>query len=393
MGAYNRMNGEPCCASPTLLRQILREEWGFAGYIVSDCWAINDIYGGHKAVGTPAAAAALAVKAGCDLECGCMYLSLLDAVEQSFIDEAMIDRAVKRLFAARFRLGMFDPPEQVPFAEIPYDINDSTEHRTLALRAARESIVLLKNDGLLPLAKDLKSIAVIGPNADDLVVLLGNYRGTPAHAVTPLEGIRRKVSAGTVVYTAQGCEIAAGMPPLRAVPAACLRPPADSYQLSAIGHQQPACGLMGAYFPGLTIPDSLPPSSFQLPPSFVRLDAIVDFAWRDASPLGGYVTDPFCVRWTGALIPPVSGRYLLGVRGSSGYRLRLDGRELLPYEGRNTRYSPGRSRSSWKRAGHTRLASTMSTMVAIRRCNCCGPFRARTTSLRRCRPPGRPRSW
>ena len=230
MGAYNRMNGEPCCASPTLLRKILREEWGFDGYVVSDCWAINDIFGGHKVVETPAEAAALAVKAGCDLECGCMYLSLLDAVEQGLIDVETIDRAVTRLFAARFRLGMFDPPEQTPFAGLPYEINDSPEHRVLALRAARESIVLLKNDGLLPLARELKSIAVIGPDADDLAALLGNYCGTPSHAVTPLEGIRRKVSPETVIYTAQGCEIAAGVPPLRAIPAACLRPPSARLQ-------------------------------------------------------------------------------------------------------------------------------------------------------------------
>ena len=321
MGAYNRMNGEPCCASPRLLQKILREEWGFEGYVVSDCWAINDIFGGHGVVETPAEASALAVKVGCDLECGCAYPSLLEAVEQGLIDEPTIDRAVTRLFTARFRLGMFDPAEQVPFARIPYEINDSTEHRALALRAARESIVLLKNDGLLPLAKELKSVAVIGPGADDLAVLLGNYCGTPSHAVTPLEGIRRKVSPETIVYTAQGCEIAAGVPPLCAVPAACLRPPADS-----VGHALQ--GLAGAYYPGRMIPDDRSKTN----PAFVRVDPLVDFGWRDASPLGGQVTDHFCVRWTGALIPPTSGKYLLGVRGSSGYQLRLDGCEILPYE-------------------------------------------------------------
>lgn len=321
MGAYNRMNGEPCCASPRLLQKILREEWGFEGYVVSDCWAINDIFGGHGVVETPAEASALAVKVGCDLECGCAYPSLLEAVEQGLIDEPTIDRAVTRLFTARFRLGMFDPAEQVPFARIPYEINDSTEHRALALRAARESIVLLKNDGLLPLAKDLKSVAIIGPNADDLAVLLGNYCGTPSHAVTPLEGIRRKVSPETIVYTAQGCEIATGVLPLCAVPATCLRPPADS-----VGHALQ--GLAGAYYLGRMIQDDRSKTN----PTFVRVDPLVDFGWRDTSPLGGQVTDHFCVRWTGALIPPTSGKYLLGVRGSSGYQLRLDGCEILPYE-------------------------------------------------------------
>ncbi len=145
-------------------------------------------------VGTAEEAAALAVKHGCDLNCGAVYPALSEAVEQGLIAEATIDRAVERLFAARFRLGMFDPPEMVPYAQIPYEVVNSPEHRALALEAARESIVLLKNEGgLLPLRKDLGAIAVIGPNADELSALLGNYNGTPAGAVTPLEGIRRKI--------------------------------------------------------------------------------------------------------------------------------------------------------------------------------------------------------
>ncbi len=135
MGAYNRTNGEPCCASPTLLGKILRDEWGFEGYVVSDCWAIGDIYKHHKVVGTLAEAAALAVKAGCDLNCGEAYAALLIAERKGLIDEATIDRAVRRLFTARFRLGMFDPPERVPYARLPISVNDSPEHRALALRA------------------------------------------------------------------------------------------------------------------------------------------------------------------------------------------------------------------------------------------------------------------
>jgi len=316
MGAYNRTNGEPCCASPTLLEQILRQEWGFDGYVVSDCGAIRDIYAHHKVVETPEEAAAIAVKAGCDLNCGGTYPALLSAVEKGLLSEEAIDQAVKRLFTARFRLGMFDPPEQVAYAQIPYEVNNSPEHQTLALQAARESIVLLRNDGdLLPLDKGLASIAVIGPNADDLQVLLGNYNGTPARAITPLEGIRRKVSPSTRVYYARGCDIATGVPPLVAIPPACLRPAeADAGQ----------SGLTAAYY------DSL---GFEGEPAFTRVDPCVDFTWKDATPLSERVADPFAVRWTGFIVPPVSGTYRLGVSGFSGYRLYLDGELIVEYRG------------------------------------------------------------
>jgi beta-glucosidase len=322
MGAYNRTNGEACCASPTLLQKILREEWGFGGptgtegYVVSDCWAIIDVYAHHKLVETPAEAAALAVKAGCDLNCGTTFPALREAVEQGLIDEATIDRSVERLFTARFRLGMFDPPEQVPYAQIPYQVVDSAEHRALALQAARESIVLLKNEGdLLPLAKDVGSIAVIGPNADDLQVLLGNYNGTPSQAVTPLEGIRSMVSPGTVVYHAQGCPLAEGIPPLVPIPAACLRPADVDAGRS---------GLSAAYYDNHKLEGD---------PVLQRVDPVVNFAWKGESPLSGGWGDAFSVCWSGALVPPVSGTYKLGVSGFSGYHLTLDGEVIAEYVG------------------------------------------------------------
>jgi beta-glucosidase len=211
MGAYNRTNGEACCASPTLLGQILREEWGFEGYVVSDCGAIKDIWAHHQLVETPEEAAALAVREGCDLNCGATYEHLLAAVEQGLIDEATIDVAVTRLFTARFKLGMFDPDERVPYAQIPYGVNDCAEHRALALEAARQSMVLLKNDdGFLPLSRDLKKVAVIGPNADDIDVLLGNYSGTPSSAVTPLQGVRNLLGPDAEVLYARGCGVTDG---------------------------------------------------------------------------------------------------------------------------------------------------------------------------------------
>lgn len=207
MGAYNRTYGEPCCASFLLLEEILRQEWGFDGYVVSDCGAIDDLYFHHEVAESLAEAAAMAVRAGCDLNCGETYADLNLAVEKGLISEAEIDQSVERLFTARFRLGMFDPPDRVPFSKIPIEINDCPAHRQLALVTARESIVLLKNDGLLPLKGNLGSIAVIGPNADDASVLLGNYNGTPAAPITILEGIRQMVSPETEVRYARGCSI------------------------------------------------------------------------------------------------------------------------------------------------------------------------------------------
>ena len=194
MPAYNRTNGEPCAASDLLLVNILREEWKFSGYVVSDCWAIVDFHAHHKVTKDFAESAAKAVKAGCDLNCGCTYQYIPEAVERGLLQEADVDRCVYRLFLARLKLGMFDPQEQVPYSSIPYEVNDSPAHAELARLAARESMVLLKNqNNLLPLSKDIKSIAVIGPNAHDHNVLVANYFGIPSDPVTPLTGIRQAV--------------------------------------------------------------------------------------------------------------------------------------------------------------------------------------------------------
>jgi beta-glucosidase len=207
MSAYNRTNGEPCSASPTLLQKILRDEWGFQGYVVSDCWAIRDIHTHHKITKAPFESAAISVQAGCDLNCGCSYEHIPEAVKNGVLSEAEIDVCLRRLFEARLRLGMFDPPERVPFASTPYEVNDSEPHRELSRVAAREAMVLLKNDGVLPLSKNVKSIAVIGPNADDRHVLVGNYFGFPSRSSTPLDGIRAAVSKATKVWYTQGCKL------------------------------------------------------------------------------------------------------------------------------------------------------------------------------------------
>ena len=209
MGAYNSVDGKPACADPFLLSDLLRGRWGFDGYITSDCGAIYDIWANHKYVDTPETAAAAAVKAGDDLCCGTDYDALVRAVKEGLISEPQIDKALGHLLEIRFRLGLFDPPAIVPYAQIPISENDSPAHQTLALQVARESMVLLKNDGLLPLDRArIRRIAVIGANANSIPVLLGNYNGTPSNPVTILDGIRNVAGTDVDVVYEPGCPLA-----------------------------------------------------------------------------------------------------------------------------------------------------------------------------------------
>ncbi|HPT79166.1 MAG TPA: glycoside hydrolase family 3 C-terminal domain-containing protein [Candidatus Atribacteria bacterium] len=209
MGAYNRTNGEPCCGSKTLLQDILRDEWGFKGHVTSDCWAIKDFHENHHVTSTATESVALALKNGCDLNCGHMYLNVLLALQEGLITEEDIDRAVIRLMTTRMKLGMFDPEDKVPYASIPFELNDCKEHRDFALEFTKKTIVLLKNENdLLPLNKDkIRSIAVIGPNADSRDALVGNYFGTASEYVTVLEGIREKAGDDIRIYYAEGCHL------------------------------------------------------------------------------------------------------------------------------------------------------------------------------------------
>ncbi|HEX9692115.1 MAG TPA: glycoside hydrolase family 3 C-terminal domain-containing protein [Gemmatimonadales bacterium] len=317
MCAYNRFRGDACCASDELLGQILRGEWGFTGYVVSDCWAVMDIYNTHEIVETPQEAAAVSVIAGTDLNCGVTFDSLVTAVHQGLITEPQIDVALARLLRVRFRLGMFDPPERVPYAAIPYGVNDSRAHRELALEATRKSIVLLKNDGVLPLGKDLGTVAVIGPNATDVDVLLGNYNGVPSDPITPLEGIRRAVSPDTRVLFARGSDVVEDMPSFEVIPSTALVP---------AGPEAAERGLTATYFGN---------HRFEGEPVATRVDPVVDFAWWDEAPVAGMPRDSFSVRWSGTLVPPTSGRYALGVRIFGGARLFLDDSLFVEYSDRH----------------------------------------------------------
>lgn len=204
MGAYNRTNGEPCCASPSL-QKLLRKDWGFEGHFVSDCWAIRDFHEHHMVTGNIQESAALAINNGCDLNCGNTYLYMLQAYKQGLVTEETITEAAVRLFTTRFLLGLFDENE---YDKIPYTVVESKEHLDLACRAAEESFVLLKNNGILPLKKEnLKTVGVIGPNADSRAALIGNYHGTASRYITIQEGIQDYLGEGIQVLTSPGCDL------------------------------------------------------------------------------------------------------------------------------------------------------------------------------------------
>jgi len=318
MCAYNRINGQPACANTFLMKDQLRGAWKFNGYVVSDCGAIVDIFEGHHFVKSQAEAAAAAIKTGMDNECIDFFAKVtddhdykpyLDAVKQGLLTEAEIDVAVRRLFTARMRLGMFDPPEMVPYANTPDSEIDSAPHRQLALKIARESMTLLKNDGILPLGANAKKILVVGPLADSVEVLHGNYNGTASHAVTALEGIRKQFSGAQVTYE-PGTNFLREMPP---VPTAVLTT------------EDGKPGLKAEYFAG----------DMSGTPQVTRTDPIVylqifRFSSDPEAFLGPEGMKDFSVRWTGFLTPTESGIYKIGLFGSNE-RMWLDGKLIVDH--------------------------------------------------------------
>jgi beta-glucosidase len=310
MGAYNMFRDYPCCANP-ILYGILRNEWGFKGYIVSDCWAISDFYRYTKYAKDAAEAAAQAVKAGTDLECGVDYKNLVTAIERGILSEEDINTAAKRIFTARFRLGMFDPDEMVPYAQIPFFVNCSDYNNSLARQAARESVVLLKNtDNTLPLNKSIKTIAVIGPNADNFESLIGNYNGIPKDPVTILKGIKNKMTPDTRIIYSEGSDLADGIHNLTVIPSRYLQTP-DGKQ-----------GAYGEYFNNREMKGE---------PAFTRTDDNINFYWEHLSPRADLPDDDFGVKWTTYLIAPESGTFYLGSWGSSEYNISVDGKEFLSF--------------------------------------------------------------
>ena len=314
MCAYNRVNGQPACANTFLLKDQLRGAWKFRGYVVSDCDAIVDIFKGHQFTKSQAEAAAISMKTGMDNECADFftratdnsdYLPFIDAVKQGLMSEKDLDVSLRRLFTARFRLGMFDPPEMVAYARTPDSEIDSDAHRALALKAANESIVLLKNNGVLPLGPGMKKIVVVGPLAESTRVLHGNYSGTASHATTALDGIRKQFPAEVTFLPGMNF----------------LRPP-TLIPSTVLSTEDGAAGLKGEYFTS---------ENFSGTPQVVRVDKFVDLQLfhPDASSL----TPPegmkdFSVRWTGFLVPSESGSYQIGLTGSMN-QLWIDGQILV----------------------------------------------------------------
>ncbi|HEV2622791.1 MAG TPA: glycoside hydrolase family 3 C-terminal domain-containing protein [Frateuria sp.] len=315
MCAYNAINGTPACADRWLLDSVLRQAWGFRGYVVSDCDAVDDMTQFHHYRPDDARSSAAAIRAGTDLDCGQAYAALGEAVAKGYARQADLDAALVRLFTARYQLDLADRPTPVADAAI-----EGPTHHALALEAARESMVLLKNaHGTLPLREGTR-IAVIGPDADTLETLEANYHGTARAPITPLQGLRERFGAGRVSY-AQGAPVAAGVPV--PVPETALRTP---------GGQR---GLQGGYFDAAGLVGSA---------RLTRTDRTIDFDWDRAAPGAGLDPGHYAARWIGTLLPPGPGDYTLAVHvdrcfdchGHDPVRLYLDGRELIDDAGTDT---------------------------------------------------------
>lgn len=310
MCAYNRFEGEPCCGSDELMQEILRDRWGFKGYVVSDCGAIDNFYRTHKTSPDAAAASADAVIAGTDLECGNSYQALSEAVKRGDIQEPEIDIAVKRLFMARMRLGMFDPDSRVPYSKIPYSTVGSTRSREQSLEMARKSIVLLKNENqTLPLKKNIKTIAVVGPNADNPTCLLANYNGSPAYITTPLEGIRRKVGKSTKVIYHQAVGLTGDS----------ISIPVD---LGNILKADGKAGFKAEYFDN---------KKFEGVPMLTQNERIIDFfGTNQHKTLAKLKPVMVAARWTSTLTPKKDGAIVFEITSDdSGFRLFVDDRLVM----------------------------------------------------------------
>lgn len=316
MCAYNAFKGQPCCGSDELMVNILRKRWNFNGYVTSDCWAIDDFFKHHKTHANAEDASADAVFHGTDVECGTdAYKSLIQAVKDGKIPEQQIDVSVKRLFMIRFRLGMFDPPSMVKYAQVAETALESPEHKAHALKMAQQSIVLLKNEKqTLPLRKNIKKIAVLGPNADNPIAVLGNYNGTPSSIVTALQGIRDKVGPGIQVVYEKAINFTND----------------TLLQYANINDQCSWAGKKGFYA------EYFNNRELQGEPIVKRIEPAADHNWQE----GEVVVDTlkaynFSARYSTDFTATSSGEITFEVDADDGYRFLIDGKEALNAWARN----------------------------------------------------------
>lgn len=314
MCAYNAFKTQPCCGSDLLMVDILRNQWNFTGYVTSDCWGIDDFFKNHKTHANAEDASADAVLHGTDVECGTdAFKSLVAAVKDGRISEKQIDVSVRRLFMTRFRLGMFDPPEMVKYAQTPASVLESPAHREHALKMARQSIVLLKNVAhTLPLSKSIKKIVIVGPNADNPIAILGNYNGTPSTATTVYQGIRQKLPDAEVVYEKA----------INFTNDTLLAYTDVARQYHIDGHQ----GFRAEYFNNRELkgdPD-------------VRYEEAVTHAWQEGEGvIGAIKARDFSARYTTTYTALKDSAITFEVEGDDGYRLMVDGKEVLNAWARN----------------------------------------------------------
>jgi beta-glucosidase len=310
MSAYNAVNGIPAPVNHYLLTDVLRDQWGFQGAVVGDVDTVGDIFArsGHAYVKDAATASALALKAGNDLCSGGTYKALNESLKLGLVNEGDLDRALKRLFTLRFKLGQFDPTDSVPYTKIPITENNSPAHDALALEVAKQSLVLLKNDGALPWnPKDIKKVAVIGPTADDQSALLGNYSGTAAKPVTLLKGLRAKLEPlGVTVLSDPAIPLVTGF-----------RETGRPFPEGALftDMNRTTVGLKGELFDN---------SSFQGVPKAVRTDSQIDLLWNEAQPAPGIPLKDAALRWSGVIIPQQSGDHALSITFVGAAKLYLD---------------------------------------------------------------------
>lgn len=316
MCAYNAVNTQPCCGNDLLMNDILRKQWNFKGYVTSDCWAIDDFFKYHKTHPDATSSAIDAVLHGTDVECGqTVYKTLVDAVKNKLITEAQLDISLRRLFTIRYQLGMFDPISMVSYAQTPASVLESAPHQAHALKMAQQSIVLLKNtNNTLPLNKNIRKIAIVGPNADNSISVLGNYNGVPSKIVTVVDGLKEKLGNNVEIIYEKGVNFTNDT----------LLVYTDLKKQFTFNGQQ---GFKAEYYKGRELEGS---------PIITRTEAAVDHSWQRGDIIAKDLTATnFSARYTSTFTATSNGSTMLEVEADDGYRLKVNGKQVIDAWQRN----------------------------------------------------------